>query len=190
MLKLFLAALSIFLLFMLSRNMCEGFVDVYSPQESSQTTHTVDLPLTTKFSCTNMCINARCSKTGQQCLSDIDCPGCQPFVPPLPPAKDNVPGNDDSGKMTGGMTPSYSVLTNDIGTKATLYRDGEYQFDSAPQANFGTNVWRSSFNQERNLFDKRYKPRGLPNMPEYSNRYSITGEFMDEGPLSSNDYFT
>ena len=74
--------------------------------------------------------------------------------------------------------------------KAKLYGNGEYQFESAPQANFGTNVWRSSFNQERNLFDKRYKPQGLPNMPEYSKRYSITGEFMDEGPLSSNDYFT
>jgi hypothetical protein len=190
MLKLFLAALSIFLLFMLSRNVCEGFEDVYTPQQNSQTTHTVDLPLTTTVSCTNMCINARCSKTGQQCLSDIDCPGCQPFVPPLPPAKDNIPGNDDAGKMTGGVTPSYSVLTNDIGTQAKLYRDGEYQFESAPQANFGTNVWRSSFDQDRNLFDKRYKPTGLPNMPEYSKRYSITGEFMDEGPLSSNDYFT
>jgi len=27
-------------------------------------------------------------------------------------------------------------------------------------------------------------------MPEYSKRYSITGEFMDEGPLSSNAYFS
>ena len=33
---------------------------------------------------------------------------------------------------------------------------------------------------------KRYKP----NMPEYSKRHSITGEFMDEGPLSSNAYFS
>ena len=40
------------------------------------------------------------------------------------------------------------------------------------------------------MFDKRYKPSGLPNMPEYSKRYSITGEFMDEGPLSSNAYFS
>lgn len=38
------------------------------------TTHTVNLPLTTNFSCSNMCINARCSKTKEQCLSDIDCP--------------------------------------------------------------------------------------------------------------------
>ena len=123
-------------------------------------------------------------------MADIDCPGCQPFVPPLPPTKDNVPGNNNAGKLTAGMTPSYSSLTTDIGTQAKLYGNREYQFESAPRANFGTNVWRSAFNQERNLFDKRYKPRGLPNTPEYSKRYSITGEFMDEGPLSSNSYFS
>ena len=187
MLKAFLAVCSILLLFLLSRKVCESFV---------QTSHTVNLPLTTSFSCTNMCVNARCSKTGQQCLADIDCPGCQPFVPPLPRINDNVPGNNDAGKMTAGVTPSYSTLTSDIGTQAKLYGNGEYQFEPAPKvepapkANFGTNVWRSAFNQDRHLFDKRYKPIGLPNMPEYSKRYSITGEFMDEGPLSSNVYFS
>jgi hypothetical protein len=190
MLKVFLAVFSILVLFVLSRKLYEGFVDGPSSQQNTQTTHTVNLPLTTTFSCTNMCINARCSKTGQQCLSDIDCPGCQPFVPPLPPAKDNVPGNNNAGKLTAGVTPSYSTLTTDIGTQAKLYGNGEYQFEPAPQANFGTNVWRSAFNQENKLFDKRYKPRGLPNMPDYSKRYSVTGEFIDEGPLSSNAYFS
>ena len=49
--------------------------------------HSVDLPLTTTYSCKNFCgPPARCSITGQQCTSDIDCPGCQPYVPPLPPS--------------------------------------------------------------------------------------------------------
>ena len=48
--------------------------------ESSSTSHSVDLPLTTKYSCKNFCgPNARCSITGQQCMADIDCPGCQPY---------------------------------------------------------------------------------------------------------------
>ena len=47
------------------------------------TSHTVDLPLTTSYSCTNFCgPTARCSITGQQCSADIDCPGCQPYSPP------------------------------------------------------------------------------------------------------------
>ena len=42
--------------------------------------HSVDLPLTTTYSCKNFCgPPARCSITGQQCTSDIDCPGCQPM---------------------------------------------------------------------------------------------------------------
>lgn len=179
MLKAFLAVCSILLLFLLSRKLCEG----YTSQQNIQTSHTMDLPLTTSFSCTNICINGRCSKTVQQCLADIDCPGCQSVVPPT---KYNIPRNTDAVNFND----SYSTLTSDIGTQANLYGNGEYQFEPAPKANFGTNVWRSAFNQDRHLFDKRYKPQGLPNMPEYSRRYSITGEFMDEGPIASNAYFS
>ena len=189
MLKLFLALLFIFILFYLIK--CLTVKELFTSQENVQTTHTVNLPLTDTYNCSNMCIIARCSKTGQQCLSDIDCPGCQPFVPPLPRSKDNVPGNNDAGKLTAGMTPSYSTLTGDIGTQATLY--GNNKFEAPPKANFGTNIWNSKFNKQIKLFDKRYKPQPqpkLPNMPQYSKRYSITGEFMDDGPLSSNAYLS
>ena len=46
--------------------------------ESNKTNHTVNLPLTSTHKCNNFCgPTARCSVTGQQCLSDFDCPGCQ-----------------------------------------------------------------------------------------------------------------
>lgn len=53
-------------------------------ESGGATSHTVNLPLTTTYSCTNFCgPTARCSITGQQCSADIDCPGCQPYSPPL-----------------------------------------------------------------------------------------------------------
>ena len=43
------------------------------------TNHTVNLPINTTFECENKCMPpARCSITGQQCSSDIDCCGCNP----------------------------------------------------------------------------------------------------------------
>ena len=76
--------------------------------ESSNTSHTVNLPLTTQYSCKNFCgPTARCSVTGQQCLSDIDCPGCQPYSPPLPKTSSYVPPGNNSGKLTFGPTPTY-----------------------------------------------------------------------------------
>lgn len=43
------------------------------------TSHTVNLPINTTFECENKCMPpARCSITGQQCSSDIDCCGCNP----------------------------------------------------------------------------------------------------------------
>ena len=56
----------------------ERYTNMYTLKESSDTSHTVNLPINTTISCENMCgpLN-RCSITGQQCTSDIDCYGCQ-----------------------------------------------------------------------------------------------------------------
>ena len=48
--------------------------------------------------------------------------------------------------------------------------------------------WIDKFNESRQLFDERYKPAGLENMPSYPNRSSTTGQFIDEGPLAANAY--
>ena len=131
-------------------------------KESSKTSHTVDLPLTTTYSCQNFCgPTARCAITGQQCFTDIDCPGCQPYSPPLPKSSssDSVPGNDGAGKLTWNMTPQYSPLTTGFGTHER--RITKNMNSPAPSANFGVDIWLPEFTEERKLFNKRYQPSGL-----------------------------
>lgn len=193
---LFLAVIS-FLLFValfkwidyLSTNkyIVECFQQMNNEKTSEKTTHTVDLPLNTTYSCQNFCgPTARCSITGQQCFTDIDCPGCQPDVPTSSKTdkKECIKGNDDAGKLTVGTTPTYSVLTTDMGTRSKTFP--KKKFAKAPQAEYGINVWRDDFNEQEKLFYKRYKPGQLEYMPNYPKRYSLTGEFIEEGPLASN----
>jgi len=189
---LFLALISFLLLISLfkwidflieNKYIVEGFQEL----NNDKTSHTVDLPLTTTYSCKNFCgPTARCAISGQQCFADIDCPGCQPQVSQLSNKKksNNVVGNNDAGKLTVGTTPTYSLLTTDMGTRAKMFSNKK--FSKAPSAEFGINVWRNDFNEEEKLFDKRYKPGKLEYMPDYPQRYSLTGEFIEEGPLASN----
>lgn len=155
---------------------------------SPDTSHNVDMPLTTTSSCKNMCGPPnRCSITGQQCMSDIDCPGCEPQVPPLSPSTgENIIGDDDAGKLSSGVTLNYSSLTTGFGTQARIVTADKFAKPAMPD--FGKNTWSDKFIKGRKLFDDRYKPSGLKNMPSYSDRYSITGEFVDDGPLPSNSY--
>lgn len=171
-------------------NIKESFVPVSRIEEKfdGSTTHTVNLPLNTTYSCQNFCgPTARCSITGQQCFADIDCPGCQPYSPPLP--KNNsecVIGNDGAGRLIYNQNPQYSELTSDIGTKSRVITDDINR--RAPPANFGVNTWRNKSDTELKLFNERYKPNQLPYMPDYPKRYSITGDFIVDGPLASNAY--
>ena len=162
-----------------------------SEDSSSSTSHTVNLPLTTTYSCTNFCgPTAKCSITGQQCFADIDCSGCQPNTPPLYTNKlflstsTQVPGDNDAGKLTVGTTPTYSPLTSGYGTQETVITSNMYSKPAMPS--FGVDIWSSDFNISQKLFDKRYKPSGLQFMPNYPKRYSLTGEFIEDGPFPSN----
>lgn len=160
-------------------------VECFTNQVSSKTSHTVDLPLNTTYSCKNFCgPNSRCAISGQQCFTDIDCPGCQPNSPPLPKTKDCIPGNNNAGKLTVGVTPSYSPLTSGYGTRERIITKDMYA--RPPQANFGYDTWGESFNEGQILFNKRYKPNQIQNMPNYPPMYSLTGEFIGDGPLPSN----
>ena len=155
-------------------------------QEASNTSHTVDLPLNTKTSCQNFCgPNARCAVTGQQCFTDIDCPGRQSTSSTSQSkTKDCIQGNNDAGKLTVGVTPSYSPLTSGYGTMERIITKDLYS--KAPQANFGVDTWSDSFEESQKLFDMRYKPNQLQFMPNYPQMYSITGMFSGDGPLPSN----
>jgi hypothetical protein len=163
-------------------------VECFTPgpvPQSTQTSHTVNLPLTTTYSCKNFCgPTARCAITGQQCFTDIDCPGCQPYSPPLSKNTSDLPGDNDAGKLTLGVTPQYSSLTSGYGTKEKIITDDMY--GQPLQANFGVDVWGESFNQSQTLYNDRYKPNQLQYMPNYPPQYSLTGEFIGDGPLPSN----
>jgi len=153
---------------------------------NGSTSHTVDLPLTTTYSCRNFCSpTSRCAITGQQCFTDIDCPGCQPYSPPLPKnTSGSVPGDNDAGKLTAGVTPRYSPLTSGYGTFETIVTPNPFAKPDMP--NFGVNTWMAGFNDDMTLFNKRYKPPQIRYMPDYPERYTVTGEFIEDGPFASN----
>jgi hypothetical protein len=166
-----------------------NFQAIQEDTYSNTTSHTVNLPLNTTYSCKNFCgPTSRCSITGQQCFTDIDCHGCQPYSPPLKKSNDNcISGDDDAGKLTIGVTPQYSSLTAGYGTKAKIISDD--LFSKPTQANFGVDTWTAPYNQGLKLFNKRYRPPSdLKYLPSYSKRYSLSGDFIDDGPLASNDY--
>lgn len=178
----------LYLIFQMIRYMSsQGYiVECFTNQESSKTSHSVDLPLTTTYSCKNFCSpTSRCAITGQQCFTDIDCPGCQPSAPNSKHTNEGcIPGDNDAGKLTVGVTPQYSSLTSGYGTQKAIITDKMYGKPAQP--NFGVDTWRSSFDSGQELFNKRYKPNQLPYMPNYPAMYSITGEFLGDGPLPSN----
>jgi len=192
--KIFLPLLSLILLYIIFKMIHYLAIEKYiiecftpqSVQESSKTSHTVDLPLNTTYSCSNFCgPTSRCAVTGQQCFTDIDCPGCQPYSPPLSSTSSKcIPGDNDAGKLTTAVTPDYSPLTSGYGTQERIITKDLY--GKPAQANFGYDTWGASFNEGQELFNKRYKPNQLPNMPNYPPMYSITGEFIGDGPLPSN----
>lgn len=148
---------------------------------SPYTSHIVNQPINTSFSCKNMCGPlARCSITGEQCTSDVDCFGCVPKVVSNPRNYgDNIVGENDAGKLTGGVTPTYSTLTTDIGTKAE-----SNNLSKPPEYNQGTNLWKRAYHNGYKLFYERYRPTNK--LISYPVRYTMSGEFIDDGPLASN----
>jgi hypothetical protein len=175
-----------------SKKSKEGFdryTSIITDMGTADTSHTVDLPINTTFSCQNMCGPlARCSITGEQCTSDIDCYGCQPdFVETSNNTRD-IRGQNDAGKLTNGYNIRYSILTTDIGTQAKLYNKG---INLQPPSYFkGVNQWSKSFKAGMELYDKKYNPsiEILPFLPQYPNRKTLSGEFNDNGPLAANAY--
>lgn len=156
--------------------------NIIKEKSDSSTSHTVDLPLTTKYSCQNFCgPTARCAITGQQCFTDIDCPGCQPKQYNKTDSNIDIPGDNGAGKLTFGVTPQYSPLTSGYGTHENILNNSK-----PVQANFGVDTWSSSFNEGKQLFDKRYKPPDMQFMPQYKPEYSLTGAFVNDEPLPSN----
>jgi hypothetical protein len=158
-------------------------------QNNTNHSNTVNLPINTKYSCQNMCgPQARCSITGQQCTSDIDCFGCKKIKHHnyKKPTSD-VLGINEAGKLTTSFTPTYSSLTTDIGTQSKLYADKNTK---PPEYFKGVNQWSDEFYFGNKLFDKIYNTNieTLPFLPRYPTRQTLSGEFVDNGPLASNAF--
>jgi len=162
---------------------------VFADLDRPDTSHTVNMPLTTSYGCNNKCgPKSTCYITGEQCTSDVDCYGCQRNIskmPIYPSLYTNVPGADDAGKLTYNQTPQQSSLTSDIGSMA-------YTIDAnakVPRPYEGVNVWRESYDVGMELFNKKQAyyndPRGGVT-PQYAVKPTATGEFLDYGPLGSN----
>jgi hypothetical protein len=163
----------------------EPFVD----KGMRDTSHSVDLPINNPVSCKNMCGPlARCSITGEQCTSDVDCYGCQPLS--RDKQYEPIRGQNDAGKLTVGVTPQYSSLTTDIGTQALFYNKNA---KPTPEMSYqGTDLWRKTFDYGLMLYDKRNNSNieTQPYLPKYPKRTTLSGGFIDNGPLASNDYLT
>uniref|UniRef100_A0A6C0LDL1 Uncharacterized protein n=1 Tax=viral metagenome TaxID=1070528 RepID=A0A6C0LDL1_9ZZZZ len=172
-------------IFYVMSNKVESFItnDINGPNYS----HTVDQPINTTISCKNMCGPlARCSITGEQCTSDVDCYGCQKESEPSNIMfSSNIRGQNDAGKETTQVTPTYSTLTTDIGTHAKLYNK---LLIDPPQYYQGENTWRKKFDNGEIFYDKRFYPGKQEFMPVYPERKTLSGQFKDDGPLAANAY--
>lgn len=94
-----------------------------------------------------------------------------------------TPAYDGAGKLTMGVTPTYSILTTDMSNQAN-YIDKNAQ---TPQYNTGYDTWSYDFNLGQSLHMQKYYPSGnLVNMPKYPERPTLTGMFLDNGPYGSN----
>lgn len=148
---------------------------------TSGNTQSVDLPINVTYSCSNFCApgTARCAITGQQCASDLDCPGCQPKINNQSTFSPEVPAANDSGKLNPGLGLNYSPLTHGYGTRNETVLSNK----KAAQASWGLNTWRDQFNQENAMYQNRYS---LPGMQNYKRTETTTGLFDTTGPLPAN----
>jgi hypothetical protein len=186
-----LAIISIILFYIIiqwSDYLSNNFYIIFT--ENFQSNSNVDLSLTNTNDCSNFCgANATCAISKQQCITDIDCNGCQTQHQNQPNQKhflQNILGENDAGKMTFGITPQYSSLTNGYGTKEKIITNNLYS--KPPTPNFGINTWYTNNQNEQQLFNERYKPSIKRYIPTYTNRYTLTGAFIEDGPLPSNAY--
>ena len=173
-------------------------IQIIQDTNTPDTSHTVNVPINTNFSCTNKCgPQSQCSITREQCTSDVDCYGCQPIIDEPPVYKDNIRGQNDAGKLTFSGTPRYSSLTTDIGTQAAFFKKNDGQLSEnaqVPEVYYGENTWVNSFNAGEKILDDEmaYKYAASPGeytyLPDYPTRPSLTGAFADNGPLAANAF--
>jgi len=167
------------------------YIDYYNKiYNDPKYSHTVDLPLTTIYSCNNKCgSQSKCYITGEQCTSDVDCQGCMLPIPKYKKYNNkNVIGLNQSGKY-GFIAPEFSTLTNDIGTKAKIYSkknlnkpspESSTPFLFQKEINLGTEINKKNSSY---IWNPKQNDKYTLNYPR---RFTTTGLFLDDGPLASN----
>ena len=124
-------------------------------------THTVNLPINTTTSCKNMCGPPnRCSITGTECLSDIDCYGCQPNTSP-----DLSNTFLNKNKQISGYTQGVDEWTKKNKAMKTVY---DKRFKVPPKT----------------VFLSSYPPR-----PSVTGEYMDSGPFASNATLVSKEVF-
>ena len=151
----------------------EGFNSTYISDghvSVSKTINNDSLPLITGLSCRNMFgPTTKCSKPGGRCLYNMDCPGCKLNIPKHIPYQKYVLSENDAGKLTTGVTPTYSSLTTDIGTQAKIFKSNLNI--ATPKLSNGVNTWMSNFNKGQALFDSKFAPPQSKYMPVYNKKF-------------------
>lgn len=164
------------------------------------TSHTVNLPINTTFECENKCMPpARCSITGQQCSSDIDCCGCNPNSKKIQKLlEEGVDLNDINNevgsidkfvegffpkKLSEGFTADQlkSAYGNDAKNKVTdldLFTKESELFSKPPQYYLGEDMWSKSFYEGAKLFNDAHDPNiqkaryaGGPDLAQFQLKY-------------------
>lgn len=175
------------------------------------TSHTVNLPINTTFECENKCMPpARCSITGEQCSSDIDCCGCNPNAKKIQKLlEEGIDLNDINNevgsidKFVEGFTADQlkSAYGNDAKNKVTdfdLFTKEHELFSKPPQYYLGEDMWSKSFYEGAKLFNDAHDPNiqkaryaGGPDPAQfqlkYPDRTTLSGLFVENGPLTIAD---
>jgi len=171
----------------------------YDNPNTPLTTHSVDLPLNTNYSCSNVCgPKATCSKSGQQCSTDVDCynVGCQSLLkPPSKKQVENVEDGpapaDDAGILTYNQALQFSSLTTDLATNAGIIDENA----TIQRGYEGIPVWEDTYNTTAQIIDNelahKYSadPEKYASTPHYKTTQTATGLFYDIGPTASNSTF-
>ena len=168
--------------------------------------HSVNLPLTDDQSCQNACYNAKCSKTGKQCSTDVDCyeDGCKTLLQkvhdklvndemaPKDPQNYIPIGEEQTGRLIYNQNPQHSALTYDIGTKASIINKDA----KVPRPYDGVKIWQPAYNAKAQLIDDALayeyaaEPEQYRSTPVYPTTLTATGLFYDIGPTAANSYLS
>jgi len=166
--------------------------------------HSVDMPLNNSQGCQNACYNSKCSKTGKQCSTDVDCyqDGCQSLLKQIhdklvaekltpPPPQSYVPADTlETGKLIYNQNPQHSSLTYDIGTRAKVIDENA----KVPSPYRGYKIWEPVYDAKAQLIDEElaYEYAAAPEQyrttPQYKKTLTATGMFYDIGPTPANAY--